>query len=954
MSRTPHPTNTHHIIYVLYNMAKQGFQQLYVGKTSHSAWYRRQKHIDAAFQPNAHMKPLSRYIKRIGPHNLGVFPLQQVKQWSLSHHFERLWIHRLKSHVPHTPMQQPLNNLAEHFPLSHRIRSRGRSHHTVLPPANILSHPIAHTVTHLIGLTGQARESTLDNITLSKLLKVFSVLSNKRITHYASPMPLSTSYSELHQFLTLKYNPWSLSTLANDTATVISNKCAQYKLHVKRAKHATPLPMEILLLRDFHSVYQRLPIRASLAQVQHLLPRKLRDLDIKIVYSNAPATSRTLYNFREIALAPQNPAPESCICNNPALAPFLRQHGHVDTTDLSILLVLSQNRIAAQRLQQLMNKGTKYVEHQQFKPQDLEATILAAVDDYTDKACQHDASLQPTDLDDWGESLARLLYDAAKHTPHHNTLPTLEQHDVKQLIRFLHAHFVVNNGDKLTNNYSITCQHWWHDTLISSTIGPQQRTYHISPHTEDEVVERHTAYLACNHYNVEPCLPYKRIQCKYHKDGIRPLTAATRVSTTALSKDLNTALTTLIDALREDANHFQLLHGFTWFLDIDNAMDLQNWLNDLNTNPQHQPVSIHTADATGFYDHIAHSALIKMYRSEIPRIFQFKQRSFLITTSRGTYQWSNTTVKDTPYRHCFSTRKLINLLQWKLRNQFIKVGPHIVQQKIGIGQGDNHSGHQSRFLAICYERLCITKLTNTQPDLARKFANMRRKHDNLIFINFPDYLQYVHFRSHSPGLYPYFINLNPTNAAPFTSAHYLDTTIHLAKNRFKFHDNPLSGKSMDQLVEIARDNNIPITKKSKQALIARLADHLKPQHNYHDKDAIWVTRTYNKRDDFPDSVAPVSYVHYSSNVPNHVKFGIILGRLNSLSITNSHSPHIFADNVAKFLHHLATHNRYPFHTLIRAFTRYVSNAKSPPYRLPASILTSMIHKHLCFLRINGL
>lgn len=922
-------------------MSAHGQHLLYVGKTKHSALDRRNKHIQNALSGPKSNTNLSHFIKCIKPHNLGVLPLQHVTRWDFSHYFERLWIHKLNTHSTHN-QSLPLNNSPEHQPLKPITHNRSK-HSSQSPPQQSQYHPLHRTIHHLIETHANkaALSALLMTMNIKKLYQLASILLNKRFHIYASPTPLSAVYRDLHNHISAHYPSPAVADVSRAVTTAINTLRNQFLLrHNKSSKTATFSYLEVITLPDFQPLYKSLDLPAILKQHAHLLPPAFQHTHLKIVYRNGKPTSRTLFNHKETALRAHAPPLNTCICHHHHLQPYVRESGHIDTTSLSILSKLTNNKALAYRLHKLMKRGTKYIEHPAPNSFALTRNIDASLEKHSQKILKHSRNTDPHQLLLWKSTILQHISNALKHLPQQRTQPFLSQPPTKAFIAKLHHHFVISNGDKLPNNYTISCKHWWYKSLIDSTIGPQQKMYKTATASKDAILLRHQVYLEHRHFKFIPELPYKRISSKYHKSGLRPLTSATNVSTTHIAKTLTIALTALIDSLREEAQIFELHHGFTWFLDIENAADLTLWLESLNRNPTHKPTTVHTADATGYYDSIAHSHLIKLYRTEIPGIFQRRRRRYLIITSQG-YEWATHPTNNTVHKHCFNDRALINLLQWKLKNQFIRVGPHIVQQLIGVAQGDNHSGHQSRFFAICHERDFLLQLHAANPDLAKRLSNMRRKHDDLIFVNCPDYKQYVHIRRNSPGLYPYFIKLSETNTAPYKSATYLDTTVSISNNTFASATalTTLSQYSTTQLVETARRHRIPITKKSRSALLNRIIQHLRPQHNYHAKRHIWTTATYSKRTDFINKgLKPVAYIHYSSNTPLHVKRGVITGRLHSLLTTNSHFYANYVTQVVELFKRLSTVNGYPQPILFSCLRSFLHKVQPAPYHVhPAAI-----------------
>jgi hypothetical protein len=124
IAHSPHPFNTRHVIYAVYNKGP-GPNYIYVGRTRNNAIHRATQEITRAHTGHDHT-PLSRFIRKIGRDNVGVLPLQHVKDWAHSLYFERTWIHRLRTHIRKGRIL-PTNNNKEHQPFTKRKRTHNKN-----------------------------------------------------------------------------------------------------------------------------------------------------------------------------------------------------------------------------------------------------------------------------------------------------------------------------------------------------------------------------------------------------------------------------------------------------------------------------------------------------------------------------------------------------------------------------------------------------------------------------------------------------------------------------------------------------------------------------------------------------------------------------------------------------------------------------------------------------------
>jgi hypothetical protein len=77
-NRIPHPSKTHSIIYIMFNLSRIGPQALYIGKTTNNCFTRRKQHIQKANNQNTKQLPISKFINKIKTDNLDILPLMSV------------------------------------------------------------------------------------------------------------------------------------------------------------------------------------------------------------------------------------------------------------------------------------------------------------------------------------------------------------------------------------------------------------------------------------------------------------------------------------------------------------------------------------------------------------------------------------------------------------------------------------------------------------------------------------------------------------------------------------------------------------------------------------------------------------------------------------------------------------------------------------------------------------
>ena len=88
---------------------------IYVGQTKYTAHTRLLEEIKVTNDQKSNTST-SQFIRRIRRYNVSVYILQKVNNESMLNHYERVWIHRLKTHI--NKKEKPALNINwEHRPL---------------------------------------------------------------------------------------------------------------------------------------------------------------------------------------------------------------------------------------------------------------------------------------------------------------------------------------------------------------------------------------------------------------------------------------------------------------------------------------------------------------------------------------------------------------------------------------------------------------------------------------------------------------------------------------------------------------------------------------------------------------------------------------------------------------------------------------------------------------------
>jgi hypothetical protein len=398
--RTPHPSHTKQIIYVMFNMSKQGPQALYVGKTKHTALDRRRLHLYKANNHKYKHFPIGKFINKIKPENIGIIPLMSIQNYkTYSHYYERLWIHKLHTHLKGKTWIQPLNVSLEHKYYNKRTRTHHKHTNRITPPfqqVNAHTHPNVNTLKHLLTYQNllQQPPPTLTDISNHKLYKLLSILINQPSHFYKKPTQFLKQHktiqtiNSLHTIIQNLYPPTYITRLAKHITDQLS---LNYQNKKPRDKTQPQTKFDIIVLEHYAPYIKTLPFKQMLHEHQCLLPNSInKSLKPIIIYKNSKPTSHFLYNFNHATknMPIQLPHPTECICKHPLLQPYVRQHQHIDTLDMNILSVLFPNNNAANALSQLMEKGTKYTETPHIQINQIMNAIQNAMQAYINKHIQ--------------------------------------------------------------------------------------------------------------------------------------------------------------------------------------------------------------------------------------------------------------------------------------------------------------------------------------------------------------------------------------------------------------------------------------------------------------------------------------------------------------------------------------------------------------------------------------
>ena len=824
----------------------------------------------------------------------------------------------------------------------------------------------------------------LTSFSLKTLLKLLSTIHNKNIS--STTIFDFQKISKKQDFDILSQPTATITTEHQKIKTMMSNTDIEHLsrliinqvnlLRIKKpAKNFSFKYADIIPLVFSHPALAKIDFRRTFRIANQFLPPPLNTvMQPTHIFRNLPALSILLFNEKRTIKQINDNLLRSlppCSCNLPIFNAFKNVHGHVDTNDLEILNVLPlphfENDVR-EFVHDAMAKGTNFVPRKLTDASLILADLTHNIDVFTEKACSK-YKINPTLFAKW----RCFILDATRF--HVTSLVVSQssglsfQHPrVRSFVRnVLQNRFVLTATDKMKNNFRITCKSHYilrlhqhisgQDFSLSNPGNIPTNIHPSSPYqptnkTLESTVASHKETLHSFGIRSFAKLPLKYIIMKPHKDGVRPITAAFNVTTTYASKIMSVALKAIINELNVEASEFQLKYGTSYNFIIETAKQSNALLQSLNKFPGHQPQCVQAFDIDGFYNNIPIKKTIKILKHLVPIVFARKMRYLRIKLATKTSEWSASYKSEKYKTFCFDEKTLLKLLTWKLQNQQFFYKGLVLNQVTGIGQGDNHSPDIANIVGLYYERKFIRYHTFHNLPIAKTFSLTTRKLDDTLFINNRLIHRFIYKdQNNKHGLYPrkYFTLTSPS-ATPQNSVEYLDTFIHIIKTPDVFVNNVLlqfqtylqKDCSKQDLADICRDCHIPSSGK-KSDLIRRIILFRTANNalNYIPNHSAWNTKTYSKTKKL--ALNAITFPHFSSNVPFHVKMGCFTGRLHAFVISNMLNVSDFLQITSELILKLVTENNYPLRPLVARLFRFL-RLKKFIYNQPTSSIIQLFRK----------
>lgn len=995
-NRIPHPTKTHHVIYVAFSTNSKHWT-FYPGKTRNNVLVRRQQEIQRALAGD--QRPLYKFIRATGPDNFFLFPMTSVKNWGESHYYEHHFIRLLNTQRSQNN-PKGLNASTEHAPRAHKQTNNNTNKPTIPnnTPRLYGSRNWVNRTQHLLHVQAiqpnKHLQTIISSLSLKSLHRIYAILTNKPLQGKLTPKaPFYQQLPNLHTSITSQHSSSELQKLAKHIHTTIkaltkpahnTNSRKRFNGTVFLHQFTHPILHTIKLNQIIQKHTQELggPISKLLQPRLIYYPqRKLSHYIRNDIKTNKQATHHNNYLYLP-----------KCHCAT-INKKYLNTYGHVDTCDPTI--VINPKVPISNMLSSLLQKGTKYIETPNINNQTILAQLKQSLSKFLYKFKQtRKLNFPQTQAQSWTNNIIQEVTTKLNSIPSkskHQPFTILTRGDVQSYLKKLKQRYVFNITDKLPNNFSITCKAHWLSRLSNSLHSSQIPLYRIQPKqtttttttphktilkqhttnpkqtklpqeihvpkksisfqcaystikkTHEQIIKDHMHYLKQFNLTVHKRLAPRLNNNKQHKVGDRPLVAAYNTTTTDLCKVLHHYLQLILTEL-QNAHPNE-------YLAIKNTQQITQLLTTLNADPLHIPESANPHDITGCYDNIDQDDLCEVYRIVIPKLTP--QKYVGITVTKHEAKWTRHPHTSTIYKRFFSNENLLQLLQWKVKNTYVTFGKQSLLQIKGIGQGDNHCVEQCTLYLAFYEIQALLYLKKHDLQAYQTLTNSRRMLDDILFINANQYVQkYLYLTKTQIGFYPkQFLKVNPTQGTSFGStnkAEYLDLSIQIKPNpipdtlqKYVTNRTSINTAPHNDLTKLASILNLP-TNITRKQLIGRINNFLDNKPLHLNKPHHWHTVTFNKKDKFP-KLPIIPYTHFTTNTTLAIKLSTFIGRLHNFTYTNNTNINDFFTNTTTTANTLIK-NGYPRQLLIPLITKFL-HKKRYLYSYSHRQATAIFYKH---------
>ena len=443
-------------------------------------------------------------------------------------------------------------------------------------------------------------------------------------------------------------------------------------------------------------------------------------------------------------------------------------HKHVFTGDTDI--------VTNAELRKIFNYGPNFREQVPPNKEKVISAITSGLDKYIDSVANA-TKTRTSSYSTWKRFVLKKCKDKLAKLKPYNYNIILNKDNVKHCLKKLHEDFVIVPVDKAGCNVAFVCKNYYMGVLLKEVT--QSTNFNIPRKSSDEIIhecnqflDRHGIHSQSNR------LPFLYWTAKMHKNpsSYRYITSGIDTIQSELSKNITHSLKLLLKFARNSKKYkFQSQPGINNISIIDNRdqvikfMDLCNKFKSKKT--------IKTYDFSNLYTSIPHDKLKCKMKSFILKIFNLKEKKFIIIKDKWTY-FSD---KTCPNYLAVTAETLIQWVNYIIDNSYVHFQGNIYQQVIGIPMGTSCAPYLANIFLHEYEYNYInTLIKNNDIKTATHLSRMLRYQDDCIVFNDDD-----DFNHHLILMYPAEMVIKCTNISPAKST-FLDLTISVYRGKYQY------------------------------------------------------------------------------------------------------------------------------------------------------------------------
>ena len=443
--------------------------------------------------------------------------------------------------------------------------------------------------------------------------------------------------------------------------------------------------------------------------------------------------------------------------------------GHIVTGDVELVKHFANDKVA-----ELCRKGYKYrIGNNKVTWGRILNDIINVINQLKTKLANK-VRCEVNMLDQWAKSLIKIIKNKIFALKSEFNLSDFVNYDMQELkndLENLHKHFVITTVDKANNNYCFICKKFYLATIkkeLGVSGNPLRKNvqgnsvYEIQNNLNiDHLINDHTIKNADFDVTLSDrnkCVPNLYMIPKFHKRPYkyRFIAGAKFATTKLLSVQVVQCLKYIKNTHKRYCNTIYKRLGINYFWSVDNSLEVVQKINTVD-----KMKSVHSYDFSTLYTNLP----LNLVYSELCYIIELHFDRF---AKNGNYflninsYFDSATQSSTPKgKVSFSLDKLKKSIKFLLFNTYIKFGPYIFKQILGIPMGGNASPLIADLFLLSLEFKFMRNLVDSknpaQLDLAKTLSNNCRFIDDILVCNYSNFIEIAKL------IYPNSIPLTQSN-----------------------------------------------------------------------------------------------------------------------------------------------------------------------------------------------